>query len=817
LAFAFEALMINEFAGLEYECSSYIPANPFTANLTGDTFVCSAVSALPGQTIISGTDYIVSAYSYDPSHKWRGFGICLVFAVAFLFIYLLFAEFNESAKQKGEVLLFQKSTLRKLRKQHGSLKNDIEAGAEKGVTGAEESDEVNVEAIQGGKDIFHWRDVHYTVKIKTEHREILGGVDGWVKPGTLTALMGASGAGKTTLLDVLANRVTTGVVTGNMFVNGHLRDSSFQRSTGYVQQQDLHLETATVREALRFSAYLRQPYSVSKDEKDSYIEEVIKILDMEKYADAVVGVAGEGLNVEQRKRLTIGVELAAKPKLLLFLDEPTSGLDSQTAWSICQLMRKLANHGQAILCTIHQPSAILMQEFDRLLFLARGGKTIYFGDLGKNSQTLIDYFEKYGAPKCPPQANPAEWMLHVIGAAPGSHANQDYHEVWLNSLERQEVQRELEEMERELVKLPVESGVDKNEFASPLWLQYLVVTKRVFQQYWRSPSFIWSKLCLAIVPAMFIGFSFFKADTSIQGLQNQMFSVFMFLTCFNPLVQQILPYFVSTRDLYEIRERPSKTFSWKAFMAAQITAEVPWNILAGTLAFFVYYYPAGFYNNASPTDAVDTRGAYAWFLVILFFVWIGTMAHLVISGIELADAAGNVANLLFILCLTFCGVLVGPSELPGFWMFMYRVSPMTYFVDGFMSNAVADNKIVCAANEFSVLSPPSGQTCGEYLNAYLTQAGTGYLLNSDATSDCQLCPMSTTNYFLSAVSLDYDRKWRNAGIFIAYIFINIGFTIFFYWLARVPKKASRVKDEAPNKNESKNQVIEEKVSDSGSV
>ena len=81
--------------------------------------------------------------------------------------------------------------------------------------------------------------------------------------------------------------------------------------------------------------------------------------------------------MEQRKRLTIAVELAAKPELLLFLDEPTSGLDSQTAWSILALLKKLANNGQAILCTIHQPSAILFQEFDRLIFLASGGRTVY--------------------------------------------------------------------------------------------------------------------------------------------------------------------------------------------------------------------------------------------------------------------------------------------------------------------------------------------------------------------------------------------------------------------------------------------------------
>ena len=75
--------------------------------------------------------------------------------------------------------------------------------------------------------------------------------------------------------------------------------------------------------------------------------QVVRLLDMEDYADAVVGVPGDGLNVEQRKRLTIGVEIAARPKLLLFLDEPTSGLDSQTSWSICDLMEKLTKNGQA--------------------------------------------------------------------------------------------------------------------------------------------------------------------------------------------------------------------------------------------------------------------------------------------------------------------------------------------------------------------------------------------------------------------------------------------------------------------------------------
>lgn len=229
-----------------------------------------------------------------------------------------------------------------------------------------------------------------------------------------------------------------------MLVNGKPLDPSFQRKTGYVQQQDLHLETSTVREALRFSAALRQPKSVSIKEKNEFVEDVIKMLNMEDFSEAVVGVPGEGLNVEQRKLLTIGVELAAKPALLLFLDEPTSGLDSQSSWAICAFLRKLADNGQAVLSTIHQPSAILFQEFDRLLFLAKGGRTVYFGDIGEQSRTLLDYFEGHGARKCEDAENPAEYMLEIVGAGASGKSTQDWPSVWNESDEAKGIHTELD-------------------------------------------------------------------------------------------------------------------------------------------------------------------------------------------------------------------------------------------------------------------------------------------------------------------------------------------------------------------------------------
>lgn len=293
-----------------------------------------------------------------------------------------------------------------------------------------------------------------------------------------------------------------GVVSGEMLVDGQLRDSSFQRKTGYVTQQDLHLHTATVREALSFSALLRQPKRYSREEKLAYVDTVIDLLGMQEYAEAVIGDLGEGLNVEQRKRLTIGVELAARPQLLLFLDEPTSGLDSQTSWSICDLMEKLTRNGQAILCTIHQPSASLFQRFDRLLLLARGGRTVYFGDIGKNSHVLVDYLSRHGAPAYQPGSNPAEYMLEVIGAAPKAHSDIDWPAVWRESNEYQAVQTELARLSSHADEKGATSTTEDHdvstyaEFAAGFGVQIQEVTRRVFQQYWRSPSYIFSKSIL---------------------------------------------------------------------------------------------------------------------------------------------------------------------------------------------------------------------------------------------------------------------------------------------------------------------------------
>ncbi|KAL5347903.1 Multidrug resistance protein [Pseudogymnoascus australis] len=699
VAYGFEAIMANEFHNRNFTCSSFVPFGGGLYDAVSPVNkACVAIGSVLGETTVNGDIYLASAFGYYNSHKWRNVGIMAAFLVLFLITYVWSAETVRAKKSQGEVLLFQRGKFEQdISKQQ---RTDTERGESsipmKVIT--DQSSPREKLHLQKQTATFHWSDITYDIKVKGGSRSLLNMVDGWVKPGTLTALMGESGAGKTTLLDVLASRKTVGIIGGDMLVDDRIKDASFQRKTGYVQQQDLHLQTSTVREALNFSALLRQPAHIKRADRLAYVDEVIELLDMQPFADAVIGVPGEGLNVEQRKRVTIGVELAARPQLLLFLDEPTSGLDSQTSWSICDLLDKLTKNGQAILCTIHQPSAILFQRFDRLLFLAKGGNPVYFGPIGDNASILTGYFERNGAAPCSATQNPAEWMLEVIGAAPGSSTIIDWPHVWRSSMEYQEVKSELRmlqchrDIDGSSSKIAIDARQSFQEFAQPFSVQSWEVAKRVFQQTWRDPVYVYSKLTLCLFSSLFIGFSFFKATNSQTGLQNQMFGIFL-------------------------RKLPAT-----------------------------------------------------------------------IAGVGSAEVGGALTNVLFSLALVFCGVLATKDQLPGFWVFMYRLSPLTYLVSGMLTTAVADTDLVCATNELLRFDALPGLNCSVYLAPYVKTLG-GYLQpGTEGSARCEFCPFANTDEYLALLDMHYNQSWRNFGILWVFILFNVCFAFFIYWIARVPKK-----------------------------
>ncbi|GAA97325.1 uncharacterized protein L969DRAFT_87260 [Mixia osmundae IAM 14324] len=796
IAFSFEALYANELLAQNVPCAQLVPSGAGYAGITLANQVCPTPGYDRTTGLVNAEIYLSTSYGYSYSHVWRNFGIILGFYFGFLAIQLIGTEFQRDEAAAAAVVLFKRSNAPKAIEEQVNATGkaiDLEKSNSE-TTEVPSTAEADKQADAAAEDIiakptavFTWRNLHYDVAVKGGQRRLLSNVTGYAKPGALTALMGESGAGKTTLLNVLAQRAGTGVISGDMLVNGQPLPKSFAKNCGYAQQQDVHLQTSTVREALQFSALLRQSASTPKAEKLAYVEEVIKLLEMEAYAEALVGEVGSGLSVEQRKRLTVGVELAAKPTLLLFLDEPTSGLDSISAFNIVQLLRKLADHGQAILCTIHQPSGELLSHFDRLLLLKKGGKTVYFGNLGKGSRTMIDYFSRQSGEKCPERANPAEWMLEQIGAGATAKTSYDWAQLWNESPEAQTAKDEVEQLHQEYTgNHSDEDDAEANKtYSASFATQLAVVTRRSFQSYWRDTTYIASKIGLNVISSLWIGFTFFKANDSTSGLQIKLFGVFMAIVVSTSLAQQLQPRFIEARALYEVREQPSRMYSWVISALVPLLTETPFNLFGGALYFAIWAPSVALYNGR-PRDAF-----YAFAIYELFTIYWSSFAMAVASFASNGEIASILFSTLFSFTLIFCGVLQPTALMPHFWAaWMPKVATFTYIVDSLLSSAIGNGqRIVCTDEQFSIVSPPGGQSCSAFLDPFIA-ANTGYVDNPNDTADCRYCQYAYGDEYLRTVGYSYSHRARNVGILFIYIFFNIFALFFLYYFLRVRGKAA---------------------------
>lgn len=758
--YGFEGLMANEFSGLQIACQPpfLVPQGPGAAPQYQS---CTLQGSQPGQTTVSGDDYIRVAYQYSRSHLWRNFGFILAFFFFFVLLTAVGMELQKPNKGGGAVTIFKRGQIPKSVEkalETGQETNDVEknkgddtgAGldSEKHADSSASDSDGQADKVAKNETVFTWQDVNYTIPYKGGERQLLNNIQGFVRPGKLTALMGASGAGKTTLLNTLAQRINFGVVTGDFLVDGKPLPRSFQRATGFAEQMDVHEPTATVREALRFSAKLRQPREVPLQEKYDYVETIIKLLEMENIAGATVGKVGSGLNQEQRKRLTIGVELASKPELLMFLDEPTSGLDSGAAFNIVRFLRKLADAGQAILCTIHQPSAVLFENFDELLLLKSGGRTVYHGDLGHDSRTLIDYFERNGAKKCPPKANPAEYMLDAIGAGDPEYNGPDWGEIWDKSAERADRTQEIQQMIQTRRGATSGDGVrDDREFAMPLWTQVYAVTYRNFVAYWRSQDYLVGKFVLHIFTGLFNSFTFWNIGSSQIDMQSRLFSIFMTLTISPPLIQQLQPRFLDLRNIYQSRERNSKIYSWFAFTVAAILPEYPWSFVAGTLYWACWYWPTFFPRGTYPSVSM-------WLMVNIFEVWYVSFGQAVAAFSPNELLASLLVPIFFLFVVSFCGVVVPYASLPTFWkQWMYWATPFKYLLESMLAIVTHDIPVVCEESEMARFRPPPDQTCQSYAGPYTRQAG-GYVTNL-GDGLCGICQYSSGDEFAASFNVYY--------------------------------------------------------------
>ncbi|KAF2971491.1 hypothetical protein GQX73_g2127 [Xylaria multiplex] len=746
--YAFGALMGSETGGLTLECvePQFIP---YGGNYEEIYRGCSAPGSTPGQSTYSGAEYLKAQYGDFTQHIWRNVGIVIAFWIFFAIMASIGFELNLERAGGSKILFEKRAHLKSL-----SEREDKEKGITCETIGIQ-MNEPQAEDRRTDGTVFTFRDINYFVHASGFEKQLLRNVSGFVTPGKLVALMGSSGAGKTTLMDVLAQRKDKGTVKGTILINGKPQGISFQRDTGYCEQNDVHEATATVREALLFSARLRQPHHVPDAEKVEYVEYVMRLLELFPLQHAVIGSPNSGLSIEQRKRLTIATELVAKPSLL-FLDEPTSGLDGQSAYEICRFMKKLAAAGQTIICTIHQPSAVLFETFDVLLLLAKGGRTTYFGETGKDSSTVLDYFTRHGVP-CPPNSNAAEHIVDVVQGRFGTET--DWPAEWEASREQQQIMEKLTILEQHRANaLEESSDEDEKDFAAPIPYQISQVTRRQLLSLWRNPDYVWNKIGLHVSNGLFAGFTFWKIGNGSFDAQIRLMSVFNFLFVAPGCINQLQPLFIHNRDIFETREKKSKTYSWIAFISAQLLSEIFILIVCATVYFVSWYFSSGFPVRASSSGQV--------YLQMLLYEFLYTSIGQAIAAYSPNAYFAALANPLIVgTLIQFCGVVVPYSHINSFWRYwLYYLNPFNYLVGGLLVPVAWDTEVQCKASELTSVPLPPDTTCGEYMAEFLSQYS-GYVTNEASTTVCSYCPYSTGADYLR--TLNFNERyygWRDVGI-----------------------------------------------------
>ncbi|KAL8521834.1 hypothetical protein ACS0TY_012121 [Phlomoides rotata] len=531
--------------------------------------------------------------------------------------------------------------------------------------------------------------------------ELLKGVSGAFRPGVLTALMGVSGAGKTTLMDVLAGRKTGGYIEGAITVSGYPKNqATFARISGYCEQNDIHSPNVTVYESLVYSAWLRLPADVDAETRKMFVDEVMELVELTPLKGALVGLPGvSGLSTEQRKRLTIAVELVANPSII-FMDEPTSGLDARAAAIVMRAVRNTVNTGRTVVCTIHQPSIDIFESFDELFLMKRGGQEIYVGPLGRHSTHLIKYFEEVeGVPKIKGSYNPATWMLEVTTSSQELLLGVDFTEHYKKS--------ELRMRNKALIKelsLPRPGTKDlyfRTEYAQSFLIQCIACLWKQHWSYWRNTPYTAVRFLFTTAIALVFGTMFWdigsKMDTQ-QDLTNAMGSMYAAVNFLGFQYGSTVQPVVAIERTVFYRERAAGMYSALPYAFSQFLIEIPYVFVQSLVYGGIVYSMIGF----DYTVEKILWFFYFLFFSLLYFVLYGMMTVAVTPN---HNVAAIISSFFYALWNLFSGFIVPRPRIPIWWRWYYWACPIAYSLYGFIVTQYGDEERVM----------DNGQTVKQYL------------------------------------------------------------------------------------------------------
>lgn len=319
--------------------------------------------------------------------------------------------------------------------------------------------------------------------------------------------------------------------------------------------------------------------------------------------------------------------------------------------------------------------------------------------------------------------------------------------------------------ERRIAEIGSAPPVEEQEYATPLSYQIKQVMKRTNLSFWRTPNYGFTRLFNHVAIALLTGLVFLKLENSRQDLQYRVFVLFQVTVLPALILAQVEPKYAMARMIF-YREQSSKMYSQFAFSLSMVIAEIPYSILCAVGFFVCLYFPPGF-------TATADRAGYQFLMILiceLFSVTLGQMIAALTPNPFLASLLNPFIIITFSL---FCGVTIPKPNIPKFWRsWLYELDPFTRLISGMVVTELHGLPVACRDVEFNTFPIPSGETCGSYAEKFMSVAP-GYLRNLTATDSCDYCAFSVGDEFYAPLGLSYDNRWRDMGIFLAFVGSNL--------------------------------------------
>lgn len=282
---------------------------------------------------------------------------------------------------------------------------------------------------------------------------------------------------------------------------------------------------------------------------------------------------------------------------------------------------------------------------------------------------------------------------------------------------------------------------------------------------------------LHIMTGLFNTFTFYHLGFAQIDFQSRLFSVFMTLTICPPLIQQLQPVFLNSRNVFQSRENNAKIYSWSAWTTGAILVEIPYAIVAGIVYFCCWWFGIIGYRSAT----TSFTSGFILLCILLFELYYVSFGQAIAAFAPNELLASLLVPLFFLFVVSFCGVVVPPAQLPYFWRsWMYWLSPFHYLLEAMLGAIIHAQPVVCNENEFARFPAPPGQTCESYTAEFIGMAGGAVSTGPDGL--CEFCQYATGDEFGAGFSVFYSNIWRDFGIMCAFILFNYAVVYGATWL-----------------------------------